>query len=74
MIGEMDKSEKLAAYLQLCKFFVRDNKYDRAEILYNLCIKDFENDFRCYFNYAQLCCLRRQYPKALGLFYEAEKR
>ena len=70
----MNKGERLAAYLRLGALLVRDKKFDRAEALYKSCILEFEDDFRCYFNYAQLCCLKKRYLEAERLFLEAEAR
>lgn len=70
----MDGSERLTALFQLCKLFIQSGKWDQADVIYDLCIKEFENDFRCYFNHAQLRCLQKRYAEALSLFYEAEIR
>jgi tetratricopeptide (TPR) repeat protein len=70
----MGDNERLKSLFQLCRLFIRSGKLNKAEIIYNLCIKEFGNDFRCYFNYAQLRCLQKRYKEALSLFYEAEIR
>ena len=70
----MDGTERLTAFFQLCKLFIQGGKLNQADVIYNLCIKEFENDFRCYFNQAQLRCLQKRYTEALSLFYEAEVR
>lgn len=66
--------ERASAYLRLCKFFTASGNYDKAAAIYENCIQMFSNDFRIYFNYGQLCCLRECYSQALMLFYDAEKR
>jgi tetratricopeptide (TPR) repeat protein len=70
----MNKGERLTSYLRLGALLVRDKKYDRAEALYKSCIVEFEDDFRCYFNYAQLRCVQKRYWEAEQLFLEAETR
>lgn len=70
----MDGSERLTALFHLCKLYIQSGKCDQADVIYDLCIKEFENDFRCYFNHAQLRCLQKRYTEALSLFYEAEIR
>lgn len=70
----MKERNRLAAYLRLGELFVRAKKYDRADALYKTCILEFEDDFRCYFNYAQLRCLQKRYLEAERLFIQAATR
>ena len=70
----MDGEERLKSFFKLCKLFIRSGKLNQADIIYDLCLKEFDKDFRCYFNYAQLRCLQKRYTEALSLFYEAEIR
>lgn len=70
----MDGSERLTALFQLCKLYIQSGNWDQADVIYDLCIKEFGDDFRCYFNHAQLRCLQKRYAEALNLFYEAEIR
>ena len=58
----------------MCRIFVNSGRYHQAQLLFDACIDEFEQDFRPYFNYAQLSCLQGDFVKGLALFNQAYRR